>query len=315
MQRVQLQMPELILLGGTAPDEPNEGPWRVTAHSHPDDPALWTLHLAQSTDAVRRSLDYLVCIPSDTRAGAKLEPLMATETAFDIDTGALLWRVQTVDWSIMDLEREAEAVADLARAAPWVYAHLDQVYSTEILDLCSDYFWHHAPSSSFREVIACTSRRIELEPQVIEPYTINAWLMWSEWVAWKLDPTKMPGAQAQADEAVRLIKKGRAANPHSAAYHLDAAETMAPLARHHRPDLWNFVIRYYLYAEELATDPDMQIRIRKGLGHRFREQDKIPEAIRWYRAVLTLDPDNKVALRYLEKYGAAPEAGVPDEVE
>jgi len=76
-----------------------------------------------------------------------------------------------------------------------------------------------------------------------------------------------------------------------------------------------FVIRYYLYAEELATDRDMQIRIRKGLGHRFREQDKIPEATRWYQAVLALDQDNKVALRYLEKFGVAPDAHAPNTAE
>jgi len=306
MRRVQLQVPDLILVDYTEQDEPNEGAWRVTMHGPLDSPDLWQLHLEQSTDVIRRQIDYLVCIPADAPNAARLEPVMATETASDIDTDALLYRIQTVDWSIRDLDRKAERAVDLARVAPWIRDHLDQVFSTDILDLCAEHFWHNSPSSSFSEVIACTNRRIELEPQVIEPYTTNAWLMWSEWVSWKLDPQKMPNGQGQADEAIRLIRKGRAANPRSAEYHLDAAETIAPLAQHHLPELMDFVIRYYLYAEELATDRDMHIRIRKGLGHRFREQDKIPEAIQWYRAVLALDRDNKVALRYLKKFGADP---------
>ena len=306
MRRVQLQMPDLILLDYTGKDEPDEGEWQVTMCGPLDSPDLWQLRMEQTTDILRRRIDYLLCLPSDTPNAALLEPVMATETALDIDTDALLYRVQTVDWSIKDLDRGSEQTVDWARTAAWIQEHLEQVFSTDILDQCAEYVWHNSPSSNFSEVIACTNRRIELDPQVIEPYTTNAWLMWSEWVAWKLDPKKMPGAQGQTDEAIRLIRKGRAANPGSAEYHLDAAETMAPLARHHRPDLTDFVIRYYLYAEELATDKDMQIRIRKGLGHRFREQDKIPEAVQWYQAVLALDRQNKVALRYLKKYGVEP---------
>ena len=98
-----------------------------------------------------------------------------------------------------------------------------------------------------------------------------------------------------------MIKKGRAANPDSAAYHFDAALTLEPLAHHHRPELMPFVIRYYLYAEDLATETALRIRIRLNLGHRFRQQGKTEEAIRWYRAVLEIDPENRVAHRYLDK--------------
>ncbi len=313
MRSVQVQMPELMLLDHTGQDEPG-GKWRVTMQGRLDCPDLWQLRLEQSTDAVRRRIDYLIYIPSDAAGTPHLEPVMATETAFDLDAHSLLYRSQSVDWSIKDLVRGSEQAVDLARAVPWIRDHLQRVFSPEILDLCAEYFWHNSPSSSFSEVIACTNRRIELAPQVVEPYTTNAWLMWSEWVSWTLDPKKMPKGKGQVDEAIRLIRKGRAANPHSAEYHLDAAETIAPLAHHHRPELMDFVIRYYLYAEELATDRDMQIRIRKGLGHRFREQDKIPEAIQWYRAVLALDPDNRVALRYLENFGAASRATPPEQV-
>jgi tetratricopeptide (TPR) repeat protein len=306
MRRVQVDMPELILLDHTGKGEPDEQEWQLSVQRPLDSPGLWQLRLEQTTDVLRRQIDYLISIPSDALNAAQLEPVMATEAAWDLDTDALLYRSQTVDWSTKDLDRGSEQSADWARSASWIQGHLEQVYSTEILDQCADYLWHNAPSSNFSEVIACTNRRIGLDPQVIEPYTTNAWLLWSEWVAWKLDPKKMPGAEGHADEAIRLIKKGRAANPHSAEYHLDAAETMAPLAQHHRPDLMDFVIRYYLYAEALATDSAMQIRIRKGLGHRFRELDKIPEAVDWYQAVLALDPQNKVALRYLKKYGIEP---------
>ena len=74
------------------------------------------------------------------------------------------------------------------------------------------------------------------------------------------------------------------------------------------------MIQYYLYAEELATDRDMRIRIRKSLGHRFREQEKIPEATHWYRAVLALDPENRVAQRYLKKFGVEPNPDATQQV-
>ena len=177
---------------------------------------------------------------------------------------------------------------------------------TDILEFCADYFWHYPSSPGFDSVIACNNRSVELNPQLIELYTANAWLLWSDWVSWKLDPESMPDKQDNVDEALRMLRQGHDANPSSAAYHLDAAQTIVPLAYHHRPDLFDVVTRYYLYAEELASDENMRIRIRKQLGHSYRKQELNREAIRWYRAVLELEPDNKVALRYLKMLGAKP---------
>ena len=305
MQRVRLQLPEMKLVDYTGKEEPDSPEWQVTLRQEPADPSLWRLRLEQTTDVVRRSVEYVIGLEQDDSTSAALTPVMATEIAVDIDSGVLLYRSQTIEWTIENPLQETTNSVILGRTALWVLDHLQQVYSTEILDVCTDYFGHHSdPRGSpygFGRSVACINRRIELDPQDIEAYTLNAWLLWSDWVTWKLHPDRISDGEGKAEEAVRLIKKGRAANPDSAAYHFDAALTLEPLAHYHRPELMPFVIRYYLYAEDLATETALRVRIRLNLGHRFRQQGKTEEAIRWYRAVLEIDPENRVAHRYLDK--------------
>ena len=282
MQRVRLQLPEMKLVDYTGKEEPDSPEWQVTLRQEPADPSLWRLRLEQTTDVVRRSVEYVIGLEQDDSTSAALTPVMATEIAVDIDSGVLLYRSQTIEWTIENPLQETTNSVILGRTALWVLDHLQQVYSTEILDVCTDYFGHHSdPRGSpygFGRSVACINRRIELDPQDIEAYTLNAWLLWSDWVTWKLHPDRISDGEGKAEEAVRLIKKGRAANPDSAAYHFDAAQTLEPLARHHRPELMPFVIQYYLYAEALATGTALRVRVRLNLGHRFRQQGKTEEA-------------------------------------
>ena len=308
MQRVRLQMPEMKLVDYTGKEEPDSPDWQVSMRQEPADAGLWRLRLEQTTDVVRRRVDYVISLEQNDVTEGAFIPVIATESAMDVKSKTLLYRSQTIEWTAEDARREETRGIDLERTSMWVLDHLQQVYSREILDVCTDYFGHHPdPSGSphgFASSVACIKRRIEIDPQDIEAYTLSAWLLWSDWVTWKLHPKRIPDGQGKVEEAVRLIKIGRAANPANAAYHLDAAQTLEPLARHHRPELMAFVIRYYLYAEDLATETALQIRVRLSLGHRYRQQGKTDDAIRWYQKVLEIDPENRVAQRYLDKLGA-----------
>jgi tetratricopeptide (TPR) repeat protein len=304
LRRVQLRLPAGELLDYTGKDDPDESAWQVRFTACAEDPHLWQLRLEQTTDAVRREVLYWVHL-SDAEAdsGGPTEPVFASETAFDAESGHCLFRAQSMDWQLH--HHDAVHTIDMARTAGWVLHHLDAVYDPSILGTCADHFFHNpekdGETTGYSNTVACTDRSIELDPRAIDLYTTNAWLLWSDWVSWKLDPQRVSNGRDKLDRAVRLIKKGRAANPASAAYHFDAANTMAPLALHHRPDLMDWVIHYYHHAEALATDRAQRAQICKVLGHRYRIQGKIEEAIRWYRITLELDPENEVAERYLKQ--------------
>ena len=308
MRRVLLQMPEMKLVDYTGKEEADSPDWQVSIRQEPGDTGLWRLSLEQTTDWVRRRVDYVLFLEREDSTKGTIIPVIATETALDVNSNVLLYRSQTIEWTAEDSLREKTRGIDMERTAIWILDHLQQVYRKEILDVCTDYFGHYSdPRGSqhgFASSVACIKRRIEIDPQDIEAYTLSAWLLWSDWVTWKLYPNRIPDGRGKAEEAIRLIKLGRAANPANAAYHFDAAQTLEPLARHHRPELMPFVIQYYLYAEALATGTALRVRVRLNLGHRFRQQGQTEEAIRWYQAVLEIDPENRVAHRYLDKGSA-----------
>ncbi|MFC1766284.1 tetratricopeptide repeat protein, partial [Planctomycetota bacterium] len=314
LQRVHLRLPAGVLLDCTGKNDPEESDWQVRFAASPKDPTLWRLQMKQTSSAVRRQADYWIFVPA--AAGddmGPMEPVFATETAYDVDSGTCIFRRQSIDWSIRFGETVNTVV--MPRTAPWVLQHLEAVFDMDILALCNDYFWHNPrterKSSGFSDCIACNDRALALDPQAIELYTMNAWLLWSDWVSWTVDPNKVWEGKDNVDKAVRLIQKGRAANPSSAAFHLDAANTLFPLAQHHRSELMDFVIRYYHHAEKLATEKAMRLRICNCLGHRYRAKDNKEEAIRWYRAALELDPEDKVAIRHLKKLDhSSPEENV-----
>lgn len=306
LSKVHLRLPAGELLDYTGKNDPEEGKWEVRFAATPKDSTIWHLQLQQRSDAVRRQVDYWVFVPAATDNDmGPMEPMFASEAAYDIDNEVCLFRRQSIKWTL----RFGEAVNPTVyeRVAPWVLKHLDLVYDFEVLEICSDHFFHYpgeGPNGmGYDNSVLCNDRMIALYPQAEDLYTINAWLLWSDWVTWNLDPNRIPGAKDNIPRAVRQIQRGRAANPDSAAYHYDAANTMAPLAQNYKPGLMDFVIRYYKYANALATEEQKELHalIRKALGNRYRILGKKEEAIRWYRATLELDPENEVALRYLKR--------------
>ncbi len=307
MRYLQLRLPELALLDYTGKGDPNTGTWLLTARPDPNEPTFWLFRLEQTTDKVHRRMDYVVreLTPNSASEPGHWEPVLTSAWTLALKQETVLDCNQTADWIIRDLEHSRDYTVELSQTAHWVRTHLDQVYSRAILTRCADYFWHHAdadgPFSGYSHVIACTDRQIELDPQDIEAYTNNAWLLWSDWVSWTHDPNKMPNGREGVDRALRTLEKGHAANPLNALFHVDAAQTLYPLALHHRPDLMAVVTRYYTQAHDLISDRDLLIRIRKGLGHVYRNQGQTAQALHWYRSVLELDPGNPVALRYIQK--------------
>jgi tetratricopeptide (TPR) repeat protein len=302
LRQVHLRLPAGELIDYTGKNDQDEAPWRSRFTASPDDPNLWQVRLVQETDAVRREVDYWVFVPTPDDPGP-MEPVFASEAAFVPGSGICLYRAQSMDWQLR--YRETVYTVATERVTAWVLGHLQDVYDADILAACADFFFHDPgdadDTSGYSKSVACSLRSIELDPQAIDLYTTSAWLLWSNWVTWKQDPQRVSDGPAKLELAIQLIKQGRAANPDSALYHYDAANTMAPLARHHLPDLMDWVIHYYHHAEALATDKALRVQICKVLGHRYRIQGKIEEAIRWYRVTLELDPDNKVARRYLER--------------
>ncbi len=310
LRHLHVRLPAGELLDYTGKEDVDEGTWQVRFRASSEDPHLWQLQLEQTSDAVRREVIYWVHVPTPGDLGP-MEPIFASETATHAQNGHALMRAQAMDWSL----RFGDTVTTVAteRATAWVLNHLDAVYDADILAACADYYFHDPgdehDTSGYSKSVACTNRMLVLDPQAIDLYTTNAWLLWSNWVTWKQDPQSVADGPAKLKQAIRLIRQGRAANPDSAAYHYDAANTMAPLARHHLPELMDWVIQYYHHAEALAKDKTLRTQICKVLGHRYRIQGKTAEAMRWYRITLELDPENEVAQRYLEQLEAQAEEG------
>lgn len=303
LSHVHLRLPEGEVLDYTGKGDPEDKGWQVRFTASNQDPTLWHLILEQQTDVVTRQVEYWLYAPAAKENDmGPMELIFASETAMDTDNDLCLYRSQSLECTL----RFGETLnpITLERSAPWIRRNLNRIYDLDILTVFSDYFFHNIADEEealgYAYSIACNQRCLELDPQAEDLYTLNAWLLWSDWVAWQKDPNNLPNREGHITQALELIKKGRAANPASAAYHLDAAQTVFLIANTYRPDLMDFVIRYYHHAEVLATDRDMRIRIYKSLGHRYRHKGDIETAKHWYREALKLDPEDKVARRHLE---------------
>lgn len=304
LPEMHIHLPTCDLLDYTGKNNSGDAGWQAHLVNSPTKPTVWVVVMEQSSATVRREIQYwIMCRPAIGNQGDRVVPVFANEAAFDQDTGICLFRSQSMDWSI----RAGEAVHGIAftHAAYWVRDHLDQVFDVNIVMTCADYFFHHPGNDvdhiGYSHTIACMDRAIVLHPHATELYTDTAWLLWSDWVTWTQDPNRIPVAQDHVQKALRLIEQGRAANPNNGTYLFDAANTLMPLAKFHRPDLMDLVIGYYCDAEALTTDKTQRVRIRTILGHRYRLQGKTKEALHWYHAALELDPSNKIALRYVDK--------------
>lgn len=178
-----------------------------------------------------------------------------------------------------------------------------RITDISLLNDCMDFFWHNGdaenPPGSFNNQITLGERWVQLDPQATQTYTVVAWLLWSKFATWQHDPKQMPDGATKAQEAIDLLLVGRRANPTDADYHLDCGETMLGLAKFHAPQYYSFVEDSYKLADRYFTDPAKKVRARLNLGHTYRYENKIPDAIDAYESVLAIDPNNVVAQRYL----------------
>ncbi|HAI11998.1 MAG TPA: hypothetical protein DCM28_09860 [Phycisphaerales bacterium] len=196
---------------------------------------------------------------------------------------------------------------DEGHLGTWVKSDLDNAIDTELMAQLMDWYWHHGhvdvPPGSFDSIIKLTYRYVQLEPTAGTMYCNAAWLLWSRWVSWKQDPEKMPVGENDDQTAIKFLIQGRKACIDDAAYHHEAAMTVWGLARFHNRDYFNFILDS-LHLAEKAVKPDNQwlhIRIRLTLGHTYRQLDDLDNALKAYRTVLELDPDQEVAKRIIDE--------------
>lgn len=283
--------------------------WEVMVEEivHEEIESLYRITLQRQAHDARHTVEYLCRReenPDDDQA-SPLTPLMATEEVYNEIGDHLLLRRQTIDVRVAPTGSGEEWTTDKEAAVKWAIANRDRLYSPEVIDVCSDYIWHNAgldnPPGSFNEIINLMLRRIELDPQVIDPYATTAWLLWSKWVTWKDDPEQMPDGKTGVDRAVRLLEQGRMANPDNASYHFETAATVMPLARFHREDLYDFVIANLKRAHSLAESDDFKARIGKFLAHNYRHADQPEAALEWYEKAVSLDPEDEISKKNIEQ--------------
>jgi tetratricopeptide (TPR) repeat protein len=219
-------------------------------------------------------------------AFAALAVLLAMRTCDELQAAPLLPRDEASDCA--RVLRNAEVVRDLRS----LYACMDFYFLNQDLD---------PEPGSFNAIIRLGYRVLELDRHDVSTYGNVSWLLWSKWSNWKEDPTRMPDGQFKLEEALRLLERGERFNPRSPEFFIEAANTVWPIAQHHEASLYPRVIRWYSGADSLLPRGDKRkIRVRLNLGHIHRKLGQIPEARRYYEAVLEIDPTNSVARRSLD---------------
>jgi tetratricopeptide (TPR) repeat protein len=187
--------------------------------------------------------------------------------------------------------------------------HASQIHDPALLVACMDFFFqngeHDSPPGSFNRVIALGYRELELEPRNTSIYAEVAWLLYSKYATWTRAPDQMPDGESKAREAVELLLSGRKHLNGEASFHMEAGNTIWPLARYHLPEYYAFTIESFERADALAPPAKTRVRARLNLGHIHRELGDREPAISWYRKVLDIEPKNAVAIKYLKQLGAA----------
>lgn len=177
-------------------------------------------------------------------------------------------------------------------------------YDTGMLKECMGFYIDNqqfdSPPGSYNKAIQIGYRIVTIDHKDIDTYTTMAWLLWSKWVSWTKNPNRMPDGEGKADQAVELLNWGKQWNQNSERFYKESADTIWPLAKYYRTDLYKFVIENYRKAELLAGENDsVKVRIRLNLGHAYRQIHEKQNAIYWYKRALELAPANDVALRCL----------------
>lgn len=156
------------------------------------------------------------------------------------------------------------------------------------------------PAGSYNKAIRIGYRIVTIDRKDIDTYTTMAWLLWSKWVSWTKNPNRMPDGEGKADQAVELLNWGKQWNQKSERFYKESADTIWPLAKYYRTDLYEFVIENYRKADLLAGENDLvKVRVRLNLGHAYRQIHEDRTAISWYKKVLEIAPKNEIALHYL----------------
>lgn len=177
-------------------------------------------------------------------------------------------------------------------------------YDTGLLKECMGFYIDNqqfdSPQGSYNKAIRIGYRIVTIDHKDIDTYTTIAWLLWSKWVSWTKNPNRMPDGEGKADQAVELLNWGKQWNRKSERFYKESADTIWPLAKYYRTDLYEFVIENYRKADLLAGENDLvRVRVRLNLGHAYRQIHEKQNAIYWYKRVLELAPANDIAIRYL----------------
>ncbi|NUO10365.1 MAG: hypothetical protein HUU08_17185 [Candidatus Brocadia sp.] len=181
---------------------------------------------------------------------------------------------------------------------------INHQYDADLLRECMGFYLDNQqldnPQGSYNKAIRLGYQIVSIDHKDIDTYTTVAWLLWSKWVCWTRKPNRMPDGEGKADEAVKLLSWGKQWNQKSARFYKESADTIWPLAKYYRADLYDFVIENYQKADLLALANDLfKVRVRLNLGHIYRQTGKKETAVYWYQRVLEIAPDNEVAGRYL----------------
>ncbi len=302
-RKIRVQFPKLKVISHSLEENPRRE-WESTFTPCWKERNLYRLHLRSQTATLRRDIEYLIRKNSPQNA-ATLRPVLATETVTAADRGFRLSRQQTLDFQIKGTNGGKNQETDMKTATLWAVKNPESVYEQNVLIRCSNYMWHHQalddPPGSFNGIIELTFRRVELQPKMVDPYSTIAWLLWSKWVTWKKSPEDMPDGKGGIKKAIRVLRQGKVPNSKNPEYYFEAATTMMPVAQNHRPEIYRFVTDYLKQANKLAQDDGMHAETRKVLGHCYRHMEKPEKAIAWYRKVLDVESDHKIAKKYIRK--------------
>jgi tetratricopeptide (TPR) repeat protein len=184
----------------------------------------------------------------------------------------------------------------------------ESVQDIDLLEVCSEYFWHHQqhdrPRGSYNLMLKLDSRRLVLEPENLSLWSQVAWILWSKWVMWKNNPQGVPpgfDGEGKDEEAIALLTRGRSHHAENPLYHWEAGLTIYRLARFHAPKHFPFAIESFGLAEKYASDSEFKVRCRLLTADSYKHMGKKEEAINWYRKVLEIDPENSSAKEGIEK--------------
>ncbi len=224
--------------------------------------------------------------------GGALEPIS------DASFGDTLFQMQLGISAQASQLREAAEDGSQAKCAQ-IVENIATIVDADALDDCRNFYWHHGQYDiGWNKMIKLTYRLSALDPQDAELYGDCAWLLWSKWVRWSKDPAGEPdGANGKA-ESIQVFENGLARTDNNLGIVVAYAKHMTYFLQD-----WPKGIELWKDVNARAADNQMRIRARLSLGECYRESRQVESARGWFKAVLELDPQNHIALDYLQELG------------